>query len=207
MDVEDDGASSDEIEEVVEVVMEEIPAAAAAEQKRKADMSAWIQDLSEDLCASALQVLRRAPMRQGGTAPGILCELAEKVNNIVVKTLNGGAMEEGVDMGEDGAGEETLDMTEVPAEGEEVGLSDEEEEEEKIEEEEEGDISDAEEGVEGRPQRLNVQQPHRYRDDVDEGGIMARPSSVRERVAVGPHDGRGCSKCRYSKRGCGACRG
>ena len=133
-------------------------------------------------------------MHKGGTAPGILCKLAEKVNDIVVKTVYGGALEEGVDMGEEGTHEETLDMTEVPAEGEEPGLSD-EEEEEKEEDEEEGDISEAEEEVEGRPQRRNVQQPIRYRGDVV-------PAPLQPVVAVAVHRGLGCSKCRFRKGGC-----
>ena len=150
------------------------------------------QDLDEDLCQSAVKVLRREPMHKGGTAPGILCELAEKVNKIVVKSINGGALEEGVDMGEDGDLEETLDLTEVPAEGEEPGLSDEEEEEKA--EEEEGDISEEEEGVMGRPRR-NAQQPLRYRD---EGMTDGRPPPV----VVVPNASRGCSKCRFREAGC-----
>ena len=137
------------------------------------------------------------PMRQGGEAPSILLELNEKVNEIVVSTMGGGPLADGVDLGNEGDLEETMDFSEVPAGDEEPGLSDGEEEEERVEAEEDDGISEEEEGVMGRPQRLNVLPPARYREDE------AAPAAPRE--APVPHAGRsGCSKCRFSMGGCAA---
>ena len=66
-------------------------------------------------------------MRQGGKAPSILLELNEKVNEIVVSTMGGGPLADGVDLGNEGDLEETMDFSEVPAGDEEPGLSDGEE--------------------------------------------------------------------------------
>ena len=139
-------------------------------------------------------------MRKGGSPPGILVELNEKVSGIVIAALDGGALEEGVAV-EGGDMEETLDLSEVPTPGvdaEQPGLSDGEDVNEEEDPEEDDDISSDEEGVPGRPVR-KTQVPARFQD-----APTALPAA---RVARVPNALlTGCSKCRYSRRGCAACK-